>query len=116
MARDPQEQVRIGIKYGEQIGAGYDGVGGIWHVDKLNRYVRSDDHELVLSLTQIQFMHQPGQLIAVKTSLPMKIKILVRHGIVEHDDLERQIHLRFEAVTGKVVGDVGLAETVTDRL
>src|ERR1035437_9736583 len=113
MSRDPQDEIWIGMKFNQQIAAGYDRVGADSGrvTDKFNRYVRRDDHELVLSLPPVQFMHQPGQLIGIQTSLPNKIEILVRHGIVEHNDLERQVRLRLEAVTGKVIGDVGLVET-----
>ncbi len=37
-------------------------------------------------------------------------------GIVEHDDLDGYIRLRFEAVAGKVIVEVGLGEAVTDRV
>jgi hypothetical protein len=85
-------------------------------VNQFNRHVRRDDHELVLSLTLVQFIHQPVKPIGIETPCPVLKANLVRHGIVEHNDLERHIRLRLEAVTGKVVGDVGLGETVADRL
>src|ERR1035437_5733177 len=112
MSADPQKEVWIAMKRGKQIGVGYGRVGA----DELKRHVRSDDHELVLGLTELKFVGEPVKMIGIKAALPTKNTILVRHGIVEHDDLDRQISLRLEAVTGKVIGDVGRAETVAGRL
>src|ERR1035437_5928913 len=102
MSADPQEEIRIAMKCGQQVGVGYGRVGA----DELNWYVRSDDHELALSLTLAQFAHQPVKMIGIQTALPTKNKIFVRHGIVKHNDLDRQVRLRLEAVTGKVIRDV----------
>ena len=73
------------MKCGQQICVGYGRVGA----DELKRHVRSDDHELVLVLTELKFVGKPVKMIGIKAALPTKNKIFVRHGIVEHNDLER---------------------------
>ena len=82
----------------------------------LKRLVRRDDHELVLVLSELKFVREPVKTVGIESGLFTKIKVLVRHRIVEHDDLQRHVGLRLKAVTGKVIGDVGLGETMTDRL
>src|ERR1017187_2711333 len=112
MSADPQEEVWIAMKRGKQIAVGNRRVGA----DKLKRHVRGDDHELVLRLTELKFVGEPVKTVGIKTALPTKHIVLIRHRIVEHDDLERHIGPRLEAVTGEAIGDVCLGETMTDRL
>ena len=44
-----------------------------------------------------------------------RIDIFIRLCVVKHDNFERESSFRMEAISGKVIGDIGRAETVTDR-
>ena len=106
------------MKRGQQVGQRYNSVCANRRVcvNQFKRHVRRDDHELVVSLTVVQFLHQPVKPFGIETALLANSKVFVRHRIVEHDDLDWHIGPRLEAVTGKVIGDVGLGETVADGL
>src|ERR1035441_9651529 len=122
MSRDPHDEIRIFMKFGNQLMLGFKSERApadirFWRFDAY-RYVRSDDHELTFSLALIKFAYQPGITFLVKRAMPIAsiIAIVVLLGIVEHDNLDRYIRLRLKAIGGKVMVEVGLGETVTGRI
>jgi hypothetical protein len=81
--------------------------------------MRSDDHELIVVLTSLEFSLKPIPACLVKKAMAMDIDraIVFPLGIIEYDHLEWYIRLRQEAVTGKSgwLAGVDQVETVTDR-
>ena len=65
--------------------------------------MRRDDHELVGGLAGRKFRLKPSPPCCVKKPMAMDVDgaVVFPLGIVEHDDLERHIRFRQEAVTGK---------------
>jgi len=63
MSRDPQDDIRVCMKFGDQIRIGYSSVPAPSHqrtetsIRQFDayRYVRSDDHEFTFSLALIEF-------------------------------------------------------------
>src|SRR5664280_48360 len=84
-----------------------------------DRDMRSNDHELIGSLTSRKLRLKPGPPFSVKIPMAVNIgrAVVLRLGIVEHDNLERYIRLRQETITGKTCWCAGFnqVETVTDR-
>jgi len=77
----------------------------------------SYDHELTFSLTLIKFAYKPIKASPVKRAMRIvgSIRITVLLGIVEHDDLNRQVHLWFESIAGESRGYIGLTESMSNR-
>src|SRR5450759_4063574 len=107
MPRHPQDEIRIGMELRNQLLLGYTGAGAPTHRRTRRfdayRYVRGDDHELGFGLTLIKLTHEPVPPLLVKRRVPIAviIGIVVSLGVVEHDDPERYIRLRFEGVAGE---------------
>ena len=84
-----------------------------------NRYVRGYDYELVVCLAcrQLSLKPVPPGSIEKPVSVNIVRAVGFRLGVVQHDDLERDVRPRHEAVTGEVAspGGVDQVEPVTDR-
>ena len=73
--------------------------------------MRTDDHQLVRGLTGFEFVYEP--IVALFVQSAECTAGLV--GIVEDDDLERNIGLRIEVIAGESLVDHLLRESVADR-
>jgi hypothetical protein len=88
---------------GQQVGLGNGGIGA----GESQQDMRRDDRQLVIDLTLVQLMGQQDELIGIQTAILAKSEIVCRHGVVASNDLDRQVRLRLEIVTGNGVGDFG---------
>src|SRR5450759_2215159 len=125
MPRHPHDQVRMALKFRNQIRQGYGilRIGPPTHFGirrshfNVDRYVRGDDHELSCRVAICKFFFKPGPTRLVQKAMTMNVggAIVFLLGIVEHDYLDRDSWLRYETITGKSIIGVGQVETVTDR-
>src|SRR5450756_2039784 len=121
MPRHPQDEIRICMERRNQLLLGYTGAGAPTHGRTRRfdayRYVRGDDHELGFSLALLKFTYEPVITFLVKRRVPIAviIGIVVPLGIVEHDDPERYIRLRFEGVAGESRLYVRFSESMSFR-
>ena len=129
MSRDPHDEIRIGMQFGNQLSF------GCWvpihhgrHLFDADRYVRSDDHQLTFRLTLIKFTYEPVITFSVKRAMPVAeraisiaedsgiIGIVITLGIVEHDNLEWYTRrVRLEGIAGESRFYVRLIESVSLR-
>ena len=122
MSGDPQDEIRIGVKNGQQLqvcdhaGAGEQlvvagcGVEGLLGVE---RDVRRNDHQFVPVLAVLQFGLEPVEAGLVEAGPGVLGLVGALHGVVEGDDLDRHVRFRLEAVARKIGVEVGLFEAVT---
>ncbi len=95
------------MQFGSQILLGDISVGpptdkgtSFFHAD---RYVRSDDHKLTFRLTFIKFFYRQVITFLVKRAMHIALDIWIVFplGIIEHNDFDLYIRLRFESIAGK---------------
>ncbi len=99
MPRHPHDQVRMALKFRNQIRQGY----GILRIEPpthlgirrsyfdVDRYVRGDDHKLCCRVAICKFFFKPGPTRLVQKSMTVDVRrvIVFLLGIVEHDYLYR---------------------------
>src|SRR5665647_724687 len=125
MPRHPHEQVRMALKFRNQIRQGYGilRIGPPTHLGMgrsyfdVDRYMRGDDHELSCRVAICEFFFKPGPTRLVQKAMAVDVDrvIVFLLGIVEHDYLDRDSWLRHETITCKSIIGLGHVETVTDR-
>ena len=78
MPRDPQDEVRIGMKFGEQLRFGDARIRP--PADKsarrfdADRTVRRDDHELSVGLPLVELIHEPRIPLRVEGAVPVALE------------------------------------------
>ena len=78
----------------------------------VHRDMGTDDHELIRVLTFLEFILEPLEAFFVESACCTAGLV----GIVENDDLDRDISPRIEVIAGKSFFDHLRRESVTDRL
>ena len=78
--------------------------------------MRRDDHELIGGLSGVELADQPLEPLIVESAGGIVRLVRSLHRIVQHDELDRDIGLGYEAVTGEVLVEVGLGKSVANRV